>query len=285
MQRPSQVRASMPDDVHASDAPDAAGPPPCAFDDGAPRVAEPRQLPRRHHPVLPRRQLRQRSMPNAVCPLSPTGRRRTEGSGLSPPRRGSAVEAGDGVCRGPRSAQLKGAGSMGSIRARPSGRPVAGIGGTRLWGFVFGTAGTRGWPRPHWIESSRTPSRASITSSPPLPMKMSLPGWPSIALARLLPIRMSGPKEPSMSSSVGERWTLWQPGIPSIQAACAGKETIRRPGWAGSRRRRRRRGRGRRPAPRPRSRRRPPAGRRRGRRRGRSGRAVPPTRPSAPAPP
>ena len=33
-----------------------------------------------------------------------------------------------------------------------------------------------------------------------------------------------------MSSSVGERWTLWQPWIASIQAAWAGKEMWRTPG-------------------------------------------------------
>ena len=36
-----------------------------------------------------------------------------------------------------------------------------------------------------------------------------------------------------MSSLVGERWTRWQFGIASIQAAWAGKETCRTPGWAG----------------------------------------------------
>ena len=35
-----------------------------------------------------------------------------------------------------------------------------------------------------------------------------------------------------MSSSVGERWTLSQPLISSIQAAWWGKEMISRPGWA-----------------------------------------------------
>ena len=35
-----------------------------------------------------------------------------------------------------------------------------------------------------------------------------------------------------MSSSVGERWTWWQPGIALIQAECLGKEMISSPGWA-----------------------------------------------------
>ena len=42
-----------------------------------------------------------------------------------------------------------------SRRARPSGWLVAGIAGLRLWCFVFGTAGTRGWPLAHWIERAQ----------------------------------------------------------------------------------------------------------------------------------
>ncbi len=167
-------------------------------------------------------------MPPVPYGLVPTGLQSPCGSQVLPPASGLhgdasswlaaglAVEAGDGGavfddCAVERlGVEGVGEGAAGRLAGAACGRCLC------RSRFFFG-----GRPRPHWIEKSRTPSRASITSSPPLPMKR--PRRAGRA-SRWRGRRRSG--RPSRRSPPCPRWSarggpLSQPLTSSIQAACA----------------------------------------------------------------
>ena len=235
IQRPSQVEPFVPDHIHPCDAHAAAGRAQCAFGCTALRRETERAPTGASKPLPCCRVARSASGRIPSHSRLSTFRRRIAGNkvesrhGAPPagtlrseekPGPGElAVEAGDRVCRARRTCSRP-------VRVEGVGEGVAPAGPRKCLGGLPGpiSAIFGGSPRPHWIEKSRTPSRASITSSPPLPKKTSSPGWPSICWRGR---RRSGRRcrrSPPCPRRCGERWTLWQPLIASIQAAWPGKE-------------------------------------------------------------